>query len=247
MTTTIAITQQKGGVAKTTTAIHLAAGLARAGLRTLLIDLDPQGPVAPGLGVNPPADLIPLADAVAARVLAEVILPAPTPNLFVAPGDPGLDPAAFARLPKPTRGARLPLLLRRRRPADVRRPVGFGSIRTDVHKQRPRPSSRPATSSAGEPPARRTPASTRGSSTPPPRARFAARPPARAWPARAAVPSTRRTTAPTNTGRCPLPQDRASANYKGRRQCHCEPRAASSMPCGDTCRERPCPSVPEAG
>jgi chromosome partitioning protein len=109
MTTTIAITQQKGGVGKTATAVHLAAGLARAGLRTLIIDLDPQGPVAPGLGVDPPADLTPLADAVAARTLADVVRPAPTPNLFVAPGDPGLDPAAFARLPHRATALRLAL------------------------------------------------------------------------------------------------------------------------------------------
>ena len=57
MAKVIAITNQKGGVGKTTTTVNLGIGLQRAGKRVLLIDSDPQGSLSISLGIEKPDNL----------------------------------------------------------------------------------------------------------------------------------------------------------------------------------------------
>jgi chromosome partitioning protein len=103
---TICVTNQKGGCGKTATILNLGAGLARKKRRVLIVDLDPQAPIAPGLGVPCSDDngqgLLPIADAIKERKLDSIIVPTSTEGLFVAPGDTSLDAQALQRKPHST-------------------------------------------------------------------------------------------------------------------------------------------------
>jgi chromosome partitioning protein len=78
----LAIVSQKGGVGKTTTAVNLAAAVARRGLKTLIVDTDPQGAVRYGVGLRKGHTTVGFADYLhGERTLREVILPTQLPWL----------------------------------------------------------------------------------------------------------------------------------------------------------------------
>src|ERR1700688_4249796 len=80
----LAVVSQKGGVGKTTTAVNLAAAFARRGMKTLLIDVDPQGSVRYGSGLARGHETAGFADYLnGERSLREIILPTALPWLRV--------------------------------------------------------------------------------------------------------------------------------------------------------------------
>ena len=81
-----AISNQKGGVGKTTTAVNLAACLAAQGYRVLVVDADPQGNAGSSLGFDKSALSTTLYDALLGEApTAEVIRPTHLPNLDLLP------------------------------------------------------------------------------------------------------------------------------------------------------------------
>ena len=104
----IAVTNQKGGVGKTTTAVNLAAQLATPKRRVVLVDLDPQGNATSSLAIDKNAVKATLYDVLVSDTqVADIVLPTNVENLFVLPANNQLAQAEVDLVPVAQREFRL--------------------------------------------------------------------------------------------------------------------------------------------
>jgi chromosome partitioning protein len=122
MARVVAVTNQKGGVGKTTTTINLAASLAAAGQRVLLVDVDPQGNLTSGIGAKGKrASAGTVYEALMSPELTTdarpFILATPVERLELIPADRSLTGAEIEMVTLPGREERLRVLLAPLRPS----------------------------------------------------------------------------------------------------------------------------------
>ena len=87
-TRVLAVSNQKGGVGKTTTAINLGTALAAIGQKVLIVDMDPQGNASTGLGVPRETRRITIYDVIVDdRSVEEAAVPTTVPGLHIIPAD----------------------------------------------------------------------------------------------------------------------------------------------------------------
>tara|TARA_R110000787_G_scaffold28329_6_gene77457 strand:- start:136 stop:960 length:825 start_codon:yes stop_codon:yes gene_type:complete len=87
-TRVLAVSNQKGGVGKTTTAINLGTALAAIGEKVLIVDMDPQGNASTGLGVPRETRRITIYDVIVdGRAVDEAAVETTVPGLHIIPGD----------------------------------------------------------------------------------------------------------------------------------------------------------------
>ncbi len=88
MAQVIAVANQKGGVAKTTTVVHLGVAISELGKRVLLVDLDPQGHLAEGFGIVSDRLESEVSDVLeGSKRITDVVIPGIRPNLDLAPSN----------------------------------------------------------------------------------------------------------------------------------------------------------------